>query len=72
MDNYAVIYDNLPHKINAFTMHHPVDNFYTIILNSRISCDCAQKAFEHELKHIKNQDFNDYKNVSEVETLAHI
>ncbi len=72
MDNFMVVYDNLPHKINAFTMHHSIDDFYTIILNSRISCDCAQRAFEHELRHIKNNDFDKNKSVNEIETLAHI
>lgn len=72
MDNYMVVYDNLPYKINAFTMYHSMDDFYTIILNSRISQDCAQRAFEHELKHIENDDFNKSQNINEIETLAHI
>lgn len=72
MDNYMVVYKNLPEKINAFTMYHSGDDYYTIILNSRMSHACLQKAFKHELNHIKNNDFDRYKNVSELEMLAHI
>lgn len=71
MDNVMVIYRNLPEKVNAFTMYHAGDDFYTIILNSRVSYDCAQRAFKHELRHIKNDDFVKFKNVGEVEVLTH-
>lgn len=71
MDNYTVVYQNLPEKVNAFTMYHAGDDFYTIILNSRVSYDCAKRAFNHELKHISNNDFIKFKDVSNIEVLAH-
>ena len=71
MDNYMVIYKNLPEKINAFTMYHAGDDYYTIVLNARQSFATLQKAFKHEISHIENNDFRTYGNVSEVEMYAH-
>ena len=71
MDNYTVIYKNLPHKVHAFTMYSASDSYYTIVLNSKISYNCAQKAFKHELFHILSNDFVDNKNINQIENLAH-
>ena len=71
MDDYMVIYKNLPHKVHAFTMYNAAEGYYTIVLNSRISYDCAQKAFKHEIRHILGNDFVIDKNVNKIETLAH-
>lgn len=70
-NNYMVVYENLPHKVRGFTIHNGCDDFYTIILNSRLSYDSNLKTFIHELEHISNEDFIQYKNVSSVEKLAH-
>ena len=72
MDNFMVVYQNLPEKVNAFTMYHAGDDYYTIILNSRVSYDCAKRAFKHELKHIQNNDFVRFKNVGRIEELTHV
>lgn len=72
IDNFIVIYDNLPYKIRGFTLYHACDDYYTIILNSRMSHDCNKKTFLHELKHILKDDFIKYKNVQEIELQAHI
>lgn len=72
MDNFIVIYDNLPYKVRGFTLYHAGDDYYTIILNSRMSYNCNQKTFLHELKHILKSDFIKCKNVQEIETNAHI
>lgn len=71
MDNYMVIYKNLPEKVNAFTMYHAGDDYYTIVLNARQSFATLQKAFKHEISHIQNNDFQQYKNVDSVERYAH-
>ena len=72
IDNFIVIYDNLPYKIRGFTLYHACDDYYTIILNSRMSYDCNKKTFLHELKHILKDGFIKYKNVQEIELQAHI
>lgn len=72
IDNFIVIYDNLPYKIRGFTLYHACDDYYTIILNSRMSYDSNKKTFLHELNHILKNDFIKYKNVQEIELQAHI
>ena len=71
MDNYMVIYKNLPEKVNAFTMYHAGDDYYTIVLNARQSFATLQKAFKHEISHIKNNDFHMCNNVAKVEMYTH-
>ena len=66
-----VIFYNLPYKVRGFTIHNAIDDFYTIVLNSRMSYDSNLKTFAHELEHITNEDFIRYKNVSNIEFLAH-
>lgn len=71
MDNYLVVYQNLPYKVNAFTMYNACDNFYTIVINSRISHSSAKRAFLHEIEHINRGDFHSNKDVNEIELIAH-
>ena len=71
MDNVMVLYANLPTKVKGFTMHHAGDDYYTIILNSRMSQACMLKAYNHELNHIKRKDFINALDVNIVENLAH-
>lgn len=72
LNNYMVIYENLPHKVRGFTIYNGCDDFYTIILNARLSYLSNLKTFAHELKHISNDDFIQYKNVAQIEHNAHI
>lgn len=71
MDNYMVIYKNLPEKVNAFTMYHAGDDYYTIVLNARQSFETLQKAFKHEMFHIQNKDFHSLESVDVIEKRAH-
>lgn len=61
-NNYSdctrVILDNLPHSIGAFVVCDGCDDFYTIVLNSRFSYEMQRQAYEHEMAHIINGDFN--------------
>ena len=70
-ENFNVVYLNLPYKVNGFTLYNASDDYYTIILNSRMSYDCWKKTFRHELQHITNDDFIKFKNVGRIEELAH-
>ena len=72
VDNYMTVYENLPHKIAAFIMYHAGDDFYTIVLNSRNGYERNMQAFEHEMKHIINNDFSGYREVGLLETARHI
>lgn len=71
LDNYTTIYLNLPCKIKGFAVYNSCEDFYTIVLNSRLSYAQNIKTYWHELRHIKNNDFFSNLTVNELETLAH-
>ena len=71
LDNYTTIYLNLPCKIRGYAVYNTCEDFYTIVLNSRLSYSQNVKTFWHELKHIKNNDFYSELDVNTLETLAH-
>ena len=71
LDNYNTIYLNLPCKIRGFAVHNACEDFYTIVLNSRLSYNQNLETYMHELEHITNDDFNSELNVNTLETLAH-
>lgn len=43
---------------------------YTILINSRMTCERQHEAYEHALDHIKHNDF-EKDSVQEVEAMAH-
>jgi len=47
----------LPSRIKGYARQNP-DGTYTIILNSRLSFEQNIKTYFHEMKHIKNNDFD--------------
>lgn len=71
MDNIMVIYDNLPTKVKGFTMHNAGDDYYTIILNSRMSHECLLNTYKHELRHICRNDFACALDVNIIENVVH-
>lgn len=71
MDNTTVIYLNLPTKIKGFVVHNNEDNFNTIVLNPRHSYMQNLKTFEHELAHIKENDFYNILSSSQLEAIRH-
>ena len=46
------------------------DDTFTIFINSRLSADGQLRAYEHAMKHIKNEDFQK-DNVQAIEAVAH-
>ena len=71
VSNYNTIYLNLPYKIKGFCAYNSSEDFYTIVLNSRLSYAQNIETYIHELKHIRNNDFYSNLSVNELETLAH-
>lgn len=70
-DNYQTIYLNLPYKVNGFIMYDSADDYYTIVLNSRSTYKQNKRTFEHEIKHIINNDFAHNRNVGILEASLH-
>jgi len=58
-------YLDLPYKVHAFTVREDVDS-YDIYVNSRLCYEAQRKAYDHELAHILNEDFEKH-DVNEAE-----
>lgn len=57
MDDYNVRYENLPTDVRGVT----IQNGYgekCILLNARLNSEMNKRAFDHELRHIENDDFS--------------
>lgn len=70
IENYSTIYSNLPYKIKGFVVYNSVEDWHTIVLNSRHSYNQHVKTFFHELQHITNNDFYAPHSVDFIERLA--
>lgn len=68
MDRIFTRLVDLPLTIRAYTSLDPEGN-YNIYLNSRLSASMQQKAYKHELMHIKRDDFADSKTLEEAENI---
>lgn len=71
MNNFMIVFDNLPFKVKGFTIHHAADDYYTIVLNARLSNECQKNTLKHELLHIARQDFQLGLDVNLIEKIAH-
>lgn len=71
VENYIVVCENLPYKINGFIMYDAADDYYTIVLNSRTSYKKNLETFKHEIEHINNKDFHNYRDVGLLEAVLH-
>lgn len=68
MDEVIVRLQDLPIKINGMTILDSDEN-YNVYINARLSCDDQRKAYEHELEHIRRDDFYNSCSIQEVEAL---
>ena len=71
MYNYRVVYKNLPYGIKGLTLHSTTDDYFTIILNSRMSYNMNLKTFRHELIHVQDNRYEIGEDINIVEMLAH-
>lgn len=66
-----VIYADMPGTIRAYTVNNN-DDTYTVVLNSRLNREQHLIAYHHEMKHIKNGDYDrQCKDIQIVEIFAH-
>lgn len=68
-DDIRILYVDMPIGYKAFTM--PKDDFYTIYLNSRYCIEQHLKSLEHELRHIRNGDYDKQCSVDLLELYSH-
>ena len=69
---HNIQYMDMPTTVHSFVKSNP-DDSYTIFINARLSNDGRLKAYNHELHHIENGDY-DYDNLrdlNQIELEAH-
>lgn len=70
MEDINVVLYDLPPGIRGFVRNNP-DNSYTIVINAKHSRAMQRQCFLHELKHIKDGDFECGAGSDAVEARAH-
>jgi len=66
--NSKVIIADLPPAIRGFSVQEA--DFVTIVLNARLNHETQLKAYEHEIDHMRHDDFQK-TDAQAVETAAH-
>ena len=69
IDNLIVRVMDLPVRVRAFTSYD--DGVYNMYLNARHSYEALLSAYDHEMSHIQNNDFEGELNVDRVENKMH-
>lgn len=72
-DNYEYVGVHLidmPHSIPGITVRIDADT-YCIFINARLSHKTQCEAYDHEIEHINNRDFDYMYDVDELEFLRH-
>ena len=74
MDEVRVIYADLPPRIKGMLVKtFDEEDYYTIVLNSRLSAEQNRETYEHELKHMKARDFDqEDMTVDKIEYIRHL
>lgn len=63
---YVVRMINLPGSIHGAVRLSP-DGFANIYINDQLAPEARRKAFDHEAKHVDNNDFYNEKPITEIE-----
>jgi len=71
MDYIGVYIVDLPHNIRGFTRKNE-DGSYTILINARLNSEMQITTYDHEIKHIDNEDYNKVREVDCLEYERHV
>lgn len=63
--DHTVIYADMPCTIKGFT--RLTDDYYTIVLNSRLSLEEQKETYRHELDHLQDGDFYSERDADSIE-----
>ena len=69
-NDVKIYYADLPCSVRGFVKVFP-DDFYGIVLNSRLSWEQNQKTLQHELDHISAHHLYTEVDIQEIEYLTH-
>ena len=70
LQNINTILVDMPSRIRAYTVANK-DLSYTIVINSRLNHETQMKAYQHELNHIQNGDYEKKCSSDLIEFFAH-
>jgi len=59
-------YLDMPLSIRGVSVINP-DGTITVYINSRLTYEQQRKAYQHEISHIDNDDFNNYDDINNIE-----
>ena len=70
MNNVLVRFMDMPPTVRGCCVRHfDDDEYFTILLNSRLSVDMQEKAYRHEIEHIMQNDFSCNLNADQIESI---
>lgn len=70
MEIIQVILVDMPARMHGLTVRNE-DGSYTILINAGLSAETQCKAYDHEIGHINNHDYDQIYDVSKIEWMRH-
>lgn len=70
MDYIGVFLVDLPARIDGMTLRN-ADGSFTILINAGLSSIAQCRAYDHEMDHINNHDYDQMYDVDDLERLRH-
>lgn len=74
MDRIQVVLVDLPVTVRGLTVYYYDEDgqvYYTILINSRLNSKMQCSAYDHEISHIDNHDFDLMLPVEDLEAARH-
>ena len=73
MEQIKIYLIEMPPRVHAFTVYEVESDgeYYTILINSRLSDQMQCEAYDHEILHINNHDFDHMYHVDALEAFRH-
>lgn len=68
-DEIIVTLHDFPTSVNG-VVSVDADGTFCIHLNARHSQDAQRRAFEHEMKHLRNNDLHNHRHIEDIEDQA--
>lgn len=70
MSEVFCYYVDMPYTVRGLSVINP-DGSLTIYINTKLNREQQLKAYIHEIKHLKNDDFYNTANIQEIELCNH-
>lgn len=70
MEIVQVFLVDLPAKVGGLTIRNS-DDSYTVLLNAGLSSFAQIQAYDHEMEHINNHDYDQMYDANDIERIRH-